>query len=557
MNTTSVTPRPRRLRHVSGLIAAVVLLAGLIVPISAARADITFGKPTSVSLVKVSGSNGLKVSWKAPAGGTPAAYKVSWGTSSKPEKASYNTYVTTTSTYLSSASMVTHKTYYVWVTPWSEAKSTGTATGLISSSDKVTTGGFGYKAPTAIHAVNATKTSMEITWRTVTGSPGYVLRAYNYTTGKYSYQVGFDGSAIFTGLNSGTKYKFTIANRLLTSGYDTVPGVRVSGWSSKSAVASTNPTDVTLPDSTTTPMRDAPTDLTMTDRDSSSVTLSWTPPSGYNAATDKFRVYWAEDQEMTDHDGYTKTSLTGTSGKVPGLDSNTNYYVRIRMVRETVVNGTTVVTATSDRTQGLMVKTRSPKGFLSGKLTGVPGSVLTDYQAIAYSVGSSGPSDVRGTANVSSSGNYKLELRPGTYYVQLSYVGSGNYTTVWLTGDGSPAYISSEGVSTTVALDATTTVGQMTVGAGATVSGTVTSSTSGNPIRDVYVSARTSTGKEVVGQDTTDSSGHYVLQGLPPATSVIIRVNSATGSHKTKDATTLTTPAAGGTKDYDTTMVPA
>ncbi|CAL8968939.1 hypothetical protein PROP_00416 [Propionicimonas sp. T2.31MG-18] len=559
--TTSNTmkSRPRGLRHLSGLLAAIALLAGLLVPVSAARAELTYGKPTSVSAVKISGSNGIKVTWKAPSGTpAPAAYKVSWGTSSKATSASFNTYVTGTSATLSSASMLTKTAYYVWVTPWSEAKSSGTATGAISSADKVTTSGYAYKAPLEIHAVNPTKTSMEITWRTVTGSPGYVLRAYNYTTGKYSYQIGYDGSAIFTGLTPNTKYKFTVANRLLISGYDTVPGVRVSGWSSASSTKSTNPTTVTLPDATTSPMRDVPTDLAMTDRDSSSVSLSWTPPAGYDPATDKFRVYWAEDQEMTDNDGYTKTSLTGTSGKVTGLESNTNYYVRIRMVRETIVNGVTVVTAISDRTQAIMVKTRSPKGFLTGAITGLGSSDLNDYVATAYGRSSTGvPNDVKGTANVSGSGTFKLELRPGTYLIQLAYVGTGNFTTVWLTNDGSTAYSSADADAETVTLDATTAAGTVPVGTGATITGTVTSSATGNPIRDVNVSARLSSNKEVVGQASTNSTGTYTLKGLPPSTSVIVRFNSSTGVHRTKDLSALTTPAANGSRDLDTTMVPA
>jgi hypothetical protein len=524
------------------------MLASLLVPTSTARAEVTFGKPTSVNASKISGSNGLKVTWKAPAGTpAPAAYKVVWGTSSSSAKATYAAYVTGTSATLSAAGMATKTTYRVWVQPWSEARSSGTATGAISSPDTVTTSSYAYSAPTEIRAVNATKTSMEITWRTVTGSPGYVLRAYNYTTGKYSYQIGYDGSAIFTGLTPDTKYKFTVANRLLVAGYDTVPGVRMSGWSSASSTKSTN----------VAAMLEAPTNLAMTDRDSSSVTLSWTPPAGYNAATDTFRVYWAEDQEMTDNDGYTKAGLAGTSGKVTGLDSNTNYYVRIQMFRETVVSGVSTVTPISDRTQAIMVKTRSPKGFLSGKVTGAAGSVLNDYMAVAYGSTSSGPGDIKGTANVSSAGNYRLELRPGSYFVQLEYVGTGNYTTVWLTGDGSAAYVSGEASTTAVKLDATTSVPALAVGAGAIVSGTVKSSTSGSPIRDVYVSARTSSGKEIVAQDTTDSNGNYTLQGLPPSTSVIVRVNSAADTYRTKDAGTFTSPEAGGRRDFDVSMTPA
>lgn len=564
MNQRSVKSSRRSPAHWLGLFATVAMLGGLLVPITAAEAAgptavpaaVTFGKPTSVNASKISGSNGLKVSWKAPSGGTPAAYKVTWGKSSSADKATYATYTTGTSAYLSGPSMDTSTYYYVWVQPWSEASGSGTATGLLSSSDKVKTSSFGYKAPVEIHAVNATKTSMEVTWRTVTGSPGYVLRAYNYTTGKYSYQVGYDGSAIFTGLTPNTKYKFTVANRLLISGYDVVPGVRVSGWSSKSSTKTTNPTSVTLADGTTSPMRDVPTGLTLTARDSSSITLSWQPPSGYNSSTDSFRVYWAEDQEMTDHDGYTATPFNGTSGKVTGLSSNTNYYVRIRMVRQLTVNGVTSVAAISDRTQAIMVKTTSPKGYVSGTVSGVSGTVLDDYMAIAYSRTSSGPGDIKGTANVSSSGNYKLSLRPGTYFVQLSYVGTGNYTTQWLTSDASDAYASAD-VGTygaVVALDKTTTVANVSVGEGGILTGTVANA-AGSKLGSVYVSARTSWdgNKEVVDQTSTDSSGSFTLRGLPPGKTVWVRANGSAIGYAAKTITDAqSVPSAGNSRSVGT-----
>lgn len=545
-----------------GLLASVALLAGLLVPTSTASADITFGKPTSVDAKSISGSNGLKVTWKAPTGGTPAAYKVTWGTSSSSSKASYATYTTGTSATLSATGMTTSTYYYVWVQPWSAASSSGEATGTISSSDRAKTSSFAYKAPAVVKVANMTKTTAEITWRTVTGSPGYVVRAYNYTTGSYKYQIGFDGSTIFTGLTPGTQYKFTVANRLLISGYDTVPGVRMSGFSSAYAKASTNPTSVTLADGTgPIPMRDAPTDLAFTDRDSSSVTLTWTPPPGYDAATDKFRVYWAENQEMTDNDGYTVTNLTGTGGKVTGLDANTNYYLRIRMVRVTTdAQGVAKATAVSDRSTAIMAKTRSPKGFISGKITGVSSGVMTDYQAVAFRTSGTTPGEINAVSDVTSSGTYKLELRPGTYFVKLAYVGTGNYASEWLTADGSAAYSSQDAGTTTVELDKTTSVASLAVGQGATITGKVTSSSTGNAIRDVYVSARTawSTAREVVGQATTDSSGNYTIQGLPPGTTVYVRVADAARRHTSKTVTPASsTPAAGASSTVNITMTPA
>lgn len=569
MTQRNMTSHARRSpAHLLGLLASLALLAGLLVPMPAAEATVpsvvpaaVFGKPTSVNASKISGSNGLKVSWKAPTGG-PAAYKVSWGKSSSSAKASYATYVTATSAILSASGMATSTYYYVWVQPWSEAASTGTATGAISSSDKVKTSSFAYRAPAVVRVANVTRTTAEITWRTVTGSPGYVIRAYNATTKKYKYQIGFDGSTVFTGLTPNTSYKFTIANRLLTPDYEVVPGVRMSGWSSSSATKTTGSTQVTIPgDPTPLPVRDAPTDLKLVDRDSSSISLSWTPPAGYDPDKDTFRVYWAENQEMTDNDGYTKPDLTGTSGKVTGLDPNTNYYVRIRMVR---LVGSTVL-GISDRTTAIMAKTRSPKGFLSGKITGEAGNVLSDYQAIAFAKTSSNtPGDVNAVANVSSSGAYKLEVRPGTYFVKVAYVGSGNHTSQWMTSDGSDAYASQDASVAAVKVDATTTVTSITVGAGATITGKVTDSSTENAIPNVYVSARTNwTAKaEVVGQVTTISDslvgplGSYTLTGLPPGKTVLIRVVDSAKNHSTKDVS-VTTPAAGANTTLNITMSPS
>lgn len=545
-----------------GLVASVALLAGLLVPTSTANADITFGKPTSVDAKSISGSNGLKATWKAPTGGTPAAYKVTWGKSSSASKASYATYTTGTSATLSATGMDTKTYYYVWVQPWSTAGSSGEATGALSSYDKVKTSSFAYKAPAVIKVANMTKTTAEITWRTVTGSPGYVIRAYNYTTGSYKYQIGFDGSTIFTGLAPGTKYKFTVANRLLITGYETVPGVRMSGFSSAYTTGTTNPASVTLADGSTSAMLDAPTALTTTDRDSSSVTLTWTPPDGYNAATDQFRVYWAENQEMTDNDGYTATGLSGTSGKVTGLDSNTNYYLRIRMIRVTSgSDGVPKTTAISDRSTAIMAKTRSPKGFIAGNLTGAAGNVLTDYQAVAFArTSANSPGEINAVTDVSAAGAYKLEVRPGTYYVKFAYVGAGNYAPQWLTTDGSAAYASQDGGTVVAKLDTTTTAESVAIGIGASLTGKVTSSTTGNPIRDVYVSARTAWGttKEVVSQATTDKDGNYTLVGLPPNQTVWVRVADSARKHTTKTVSpAASTPAAGGSTTLNISMAPS
>ena len=534
-----------------GLIVALVgmltLAFGVVAPTTTASA--AFGKPTSLSAKKISGSNGITVAWKAPTGGTPVAYRVYYGTSSSRSKAS-SRYVAASPVTISSLS--TSKTYYVWVEPWSAVASSGKSTGAVTSAVKVKTSSFSYKAPIEIRAVNATKTSVEVTWRTVTGSPGYVLRAA--AKGQPTkYQYGFDGSAVFTGLKSGVSYKFTVANRLPVAGNTDLPGVRMSGYSSASSTLATNTTTVKLPDGTTVPMRDVPTGLAVTETDHQSISLKWKAPDGYDADKHHFRVYWAEDQEMRTKPGY--ADLKGTSGIVKGLSSNTNYYVRIRMVQNVTVAAKVSTVAVSDRTEAIMAKTRSPKGFIAGTVEGAGSTVLSDYVAVAYSRTSG---DVNAQVPVSSAGKYKLEVRPGDYFVQIAYVGSGNYTTQWV-DTGGTAFTREEATKVTAKLGNTpVNADTVDIGQGGLFTGKV-HSTSGGALRDVFVSARTgwTTAREVVAQFSTDSGGNFTLRGLPPGKKLYIRINgSLIGKGASSVSSAYTAPGAGDTKSIGTLTLP-
>lgn len=549
-NRTSLNGRLGLRGLIIALIGSLTLTLGVVAPSPVATA--AFGKPTSVSAKKISGSNGVTVKWKAPKDGKPAAYRIYYGTSSSRDKAK-STYASGTTVTLSS--LTTSKTYYVWVQPWSAASSSGTSTGAVTSAVKVKTSKFSYKAPIEIKAVNPTKTAMEVTWRTVTGSPGYVLRAQakGHPT---RYQYGFDGSAVFTGLKSNVSYTFTVANRLPVAGNTDLPGIRMSGYSSAKSTKKTNPTTVALPDGeTTVPMADAPTALKSTDTDHASISLSWKPPSGYDKDKHLFRVDYAENQQMTDHKG--SATLSGTSGTVKGLSSNTNYYVRIQMLQKSTDakdKDKPVNVAVSDRTEAIMAKTRSPKGYISGTVDGASGTVLSDYVAVAYSKSSG---DVNAQVAVSSSGKYKLEVRPGTYFVQLAYVGSGNYTTQWVAASG-VSYTREEATAITAKLGNTpVTAKTVDIDEGGIITGKVVG-TNDKALRDVFVSARTAwtSKKEVVAQFSTDGSGAFTLRGLPPGKDILLRINGSQIGKGAKNFAATKAPASGKSKSMGTLTLP-
>ena len=557
-NPNSLTRRLGLRGLVIAMIGSLTFTFGVLAPSPVATAAL--GKPTSVSAKKITGSNGITVKWKAPKDGKPAAYRVYYGTSSSRSKAK-SKYVAGTSVTISS--LTTSRTYYVWVQPWSAPASTGSSAGAVSSAVRVTTSKYSYQPPPAIRAVNPTKTSMEVTWRTVTGSPGYVLRAAAKGQ-KTRYQYGFDGSAVFTGLKPGIGYTFTVANRLPVAGNSDLPGVRMSGYSTAKSTKKTNPVTITLPvkAKTRVPMANAPTKLTATETDHASISLSWSAPSGYDKNKHVFRVDFAENQEMTTRKG--SRTLAGTSGVAKGLSSNSNYYVRIQMLQKVVEAdgkpvldkaGKQVMVAVSDRTEAIMAKTRSPKGFIAGTVKGAAGGVLSDYVAVAYSRTTG---DVNAQVPVSSGGKYKLEVRPGSYFVQLAYVGSGNYTTQWVAAKGT-AYMRAEATAVTAKLGNTPlNVATVTVGQGGVLTGKVVG-TNSKALRDVFVSARTAwtSTREVVAQFSTDSGGNFTLRGLPPNKKVQLRIN---GSQIRRGAANIspteTAPASGKSRAVKTLTLP-
>lgn len=671
----------RRRSPLLALLGVIALLAGLLVPGSAQAAS--YGKPDLTSVKAISGSNALKVSWKGVASGGvySPTYRVWYGTSSTFSKASYKTVTlgegkengkavrnadgavtahnnngSLTSPYYILAGLTTKKTYYVWVQPWDTA--TNKATGPVSSRKSAKTSKYGYSAPVTITAVNANKTSVELTWRTVTGAPTYRIKATS-SSGSVYRSSGAEGNMVVKGLKANTSYTFTVSvEQPPVSG---VPAyIKMSGESSKKATARTLPTT----------MMDAPTDLaTRDDPDSqfdkngqlpSSIALTWVAPVGFDPATDRFQVDYATDQEMKTRKGnYVfsnedasatndfkpypelgiegKSAPTGTGtdsqqgsdaepeqsttpspspsptptptptptpsvsetpptsptpdetttppapessesastdsdepgevkqlgapirplapnagkvrywGKVTGLASNENWYLRIKVLRK---NSAGTWQTMSERTEALMGKTLSAKGYLTGRVvlpSGVPAS--------EYVVGAYKGTDLHDQAPLKSDGTYQLSVREGTYYVKASYIGPGNYTDKWATTAGTGGlnrtYPAGPATGYKVVQAKGTSVADIRPGTGFTISGDINCPKAESKCT-VDVAAMSDWGgtSTVIRAVQSNGNGAYSLDGLPPG-KYRLRITHAEDRYKVKHlyATVATDGSVSGTRN--------
>lgn len=530
-------------RRVIVLVAALAMFLGVISPASVSNAANTFKAPTGLKVSAVAGTNGLKVTWGAAAPlegtGAPDAYVVKYGTSSSNTTTKMYSVTGNNPLIYVTTGLSTSTTYSVWV---AAADGAGRPVSPWSAAVKSKTSSYKYKAPVEIFAVNSTKTTVEVAWRTVTGAPAYRLQAVG--GGKTAFQsTGSDGTAVFKGLHPGTSYTFTVS--VMQPATTSVPGeVKMSPESSKKAVRST----------TAASNLDAPTELKAQDPDHSSVRLTWKAPAGFDVDNHDVRVDYAEDQNMKEN--FKQQWLSGATGAtLKSLSSNTNYYVRVTVVSKPDANGKR--TTVSDRTESILAKTRSPKGFIAGKVTGVSATVLRDYVVAAYSATTG---DVNQQVSPNSSGDYRMELRPGNYFVQAIYLGAGNFTTRWARSgnDGARTRNDPAGAATsiTVTIGRTpTSVPTITVGQGGTIKGTVScpgkSSTDSCSVDVAAISDWGGT-PAVLAQARSDSDGNYSLDGLAQGT-YTVRFKHTEERFKIGEAAG-TVAAAGSTDDLDKTL---
>lgn len=490
MTTTEPTPTSSRkrfpLRLAIGLFAAVLAFSGLAI----VRAEAASGpKPT----VTVLGADVAHLSWSVPSGvtGTIAGYRVKYSTSSSMSSAKY--WPSTTSTevtdklFANVTGLTVAKTYYFQVaafdalgaqlTDWSSSTSGKTA--------------YSYGTPTGLVADNISGTSVELTWVNVSGAPGYSVKYVSSTGGT---KLAWNQVENFTlsGLEKNTAYTISVAVQQPptgtegTSGY--TPLVTMGAFSSSIKVTTSNYGMA------------APNNLVVTNQKFDRVTVSWDAPDGMPADGYQYALQYSLKSDMS-------SALTANSPspsyELTGLANNTNYYVRVMVVDAAKKQ-------MSDRSAYQLAKTRIPTGIITGKVEGAPGK---DVVAMAYS--SAG--ELVKQVDVASNGSYSLSLRPETYKLRLSYLGTSGYTSLWANAgsDGMPD--STGATSVSIATGETKAAPTVELAKGATLEGSVKNQTGSllNGVDVASLTAMTSAREiETVVDTPATSAGTFKLTGL-------------------------------------------
>jgi len=466
-----------RVRTSLGALVAVALV-GTGLTTSVADADVTKPKVTTDK----GSATALKVDWSDV--DDAASYRVQYstsksfgsGTTTLPAKG--DAAITDSDTTIQGLS--TGKQYYVRVADVSDAGKVGTYSAATAATPT-----YAYAAPGDLFRTKVDRDSMTVSWKAISGAPGYTVRVYSKGN-PTKYFTTTSSSVDLTGLESGTTY--FIRAYVVQPAAGTEPEKRLSEDS------------LEITQATSTYKLATPDGFAMTTQGSTSVGLSWKAVAGAPEGSG-YKVSYALDRDQKNKQ---KTSglFTGTSGKLSGLSADTTYYGFVYLVD---ADGKRI-SASSDF---ITIKSIVPRGTISGKVDGVTGSDLT---AAAYTTAG----NVAEAVTVGSDNRYTLDVRPGTYKVQLMYTGGGDYASVWARSGNDGAWTYGTASTIEVALGKTTTAPDVEIHKGNKVSGT-TVDTSGKPVPNVDLTAISGSTdeREVIGLTRSDSQdGTFALKGL-------------------------------------------
>jgi len=464
---------------------------------------------------------------------------------------------------------------------------------------------FPLSTPNAVTVVGTTSSSITLSWQAVPGATSYRLQQKKGSTSgetRYLYdvcRVGGGGSPVTCNRSgdtiSVTLTKFQNNNTNVSSAFatNTAYYFRVTAQVPTGTPGSLPDADPTLEDraseyttsyakATTAKYPFNPPPLQTVLREKNAITLAWARGSG-SSVPKAFIIDRSKDTEFKkiDYTSCLETSFLEDQADNPvggttwqrryyNLTAEQSYFFRIR-----VVNNCTSKTTQSDLSAPISARTTSGLGTLTGKVVkGEAAMTSTQYNeavsamvATAY-VGTCASStrEVADAVRVSSDGEWALDsLRAGSYCVLLSQIGGENATSPWAyTGavwNDERHKFKAKASTYTVTAGGVRSVGDVAIGRGQTLTGTVRSGVT--PLKDVSLTAIAAPvapadlTREVQDVATTKADGTYEFVGLFPGKYKFSLTKSGykassfwvnpLAAHPTIDATLCGTSATGCT----------
>ena len=465
---TSGTMGSRRAPRGALVLMSAVSLVALSLGVTSASAV----EPKLVVQSRTNSTTSLDVSWTEVKGA--AGYKVAYSTDDGLKKKVQTLADVQKGTDATITGLDADKTYYVQVTAVDDK---GAAVGDSAVVSAKTT--YQYPAPGDIFATKVTNRSMTLSWKAVGKAPGYIVETplKGYETIETT-----TNSLNLSGLKAGQKYAF-----------------KVRAGKGKDALSPNSPSQ----SFTTSKLAiAAPDNLTQAKQGSTFLDLEWNKVAGLKDGQGYVVQYDPVDGSFKK--SRTTGTISGTSTRLKGLKTDLTYYVRTWVVD---AKGKAI----SNRTDYIVAKTRVPRGTLQGNVSGAPSG---DLQAVAY--------DSKGQAALTvpvDDGRYELDVRPGTYKVQILYVGTkDDFVSTFASTSGS-GWTIGQGKSYRVDEGENQKVDDVDIKNGNVVKGTVKSGKT--LIRDVDVTAISGVGpgkpkqeREVLGMARTDAKGEFTIPGL-------------------------------------------
>ena len=465
-----------------GLIGLLVALAMVALGLGVGSAVAAVGRPEVRSAP--ASSTALGVTWGSI--GDAKSYRVQYSTSSRftnPVTLPRTGQPAITGTSTTITGLKVGQTYYVRFAALD-------AQGKAGSTSAVATGvpRYPYQAPGDLFRTKVTDRSMSMSWVAVKGAPGYEVRAYSKGN-PTKYFRSTSASVNLSGLKAKTNYY--LRAYVFSSDPKTHQPMQLS------------PNSPEVQTATSGYALAAPDRVQETAQGSTSVALAWPPVTG--APKDGgYRITYALNAALTDTARTTRT-FSGAAGTVPSLRPDTTYFAAVWVVDRTGKR-------LSNNSDFVVAKSVVPRGRISGQVGGVTGSDLT---AAAYD--SAG--NVAKAVTVGSDNTYNLDVRPGTYTVQLMYTGTGNYASAWARSGSDGGWTISQASRIGVGEHQATSAPKVTIHRGHVVTGTVLDR-AGHPVRDVDVTAITGSTaeREVIALAASGSDGKFTLPGLGTGT---------------------------------------